>query len=33
MQIMPETGAALKVGDIRKIEPNIHAGAKYTDRR
>ena len=29
---MPATGAGLKVGDIRRIEPNIHAGAKYMDR-
>ena len=29
MQIMPETGASLKVGDITQIEPNIHAGVKY----
>jgi membrane-bound lytic murein transglycosylase MltF len=32
MQIMPATGAELKVGDIRITEPNIHAGAKYMDR-
>jgi membrane-bound lytic murein transglycosylase MltF len=32
MQIMPATGAALKVGDITVIEPNIHAGAKYMDQ-
>ena len=32
MQIMPATGAELKVGDITQIEPNIHAGAKYMDR-
>jgi membrane-bound lytic murein transglycosylase MltF len=31
MQIMPATGASLKVGDINRIEPNIHAGAKYMD--
>jgi membrane-bound lytic murein transglycosylase MltF len=31
MQIMPATGAELKVGDIGRIEPNIHAGAKYLD--
>ena len=31
MQVMPQTGAELKVGDIRVIEPNIHAGAKYLD--
>ena len=29
MQIMPATGKLLKVGDITKIEPNIHAGVKY----
>ena len=29
MQVMPETGARMKVGDIRKLEPNIHAGVKY----
>jgi membrane-bound lytic murein transglycosylase MltF len=29
MQVMPATGQELKVGDIRQIEPNIHAGAKY----
>jgi membrane-bound lytic murein transglycosylase MltF len=32
MQIMPATGAELKVGDIRVTEANIHAGAKYMDR-
>jgi membrane-bound lytic murein transglycosylase MltF len=32
MQIMPATGAELKVGDIRILEPNIHAGAKYLDQ-
>jgi len=26
---MPETGKEQKVGDIRKIEPNVHAGVKY----
>ncbi len=31
MQIMPATGAHLKVGDIHQIEPNIHGGAKYMD--
>ena len=31
MQIMPATGAELKVGDIRVTEFNIHAGAKYLD--
>jgi membrane-bound lytic murein transglycosylase MltF len=32
MQIMPATGASLKVGDIRHIEPNIHGGVKYMDQ-
>jgi len=32
MQIMPATGAELKVGDITILEPNIHAGAKYMDQ-
>ena len=32
MQIMPATGAELRVGDIQLVEPNIHAGAKYMDR-
>ena len=32
MQVLPSTGAELKVGDIREIEPNIHAGAKYLDQ-
>ncbi len=31
MQLMPKTGAAMKVGNIRVTEPNIHAGAKYLD--
>jgi membrane-bound lytic murein transglycosylase MltF len=31
MQVMPATGAQLKVGDITITEPNIHAGAKYMD--
>jgi membrane-bound lytic murein transglycosylase MltF len=29
MQVMPATGQELKVGDIRRLEPNIHAGVKY----
>jgi membrane-bound lytic murein transglycosylase MltF len=29
MQLMPATGKALNVGDIRRLEPNIHAGTKY----
>ena len=31
MQLMPATGAQMKVGDIRLIESNIHAAAKYMD--
>jgi membrane-bound lytic murein transglycosylase MltF len=31
MQLMPETGKALRVGDIHLLEPNIHAGTKYMD--
>ena len=29
MQIMPATGADLRVGDISLLEPNVHGGAKY----
>ena len=29
MQVMPTTGQEMAVGDIAKLEPNIHAGAKY----
>jgi membrane-bound lytic murein transglycosylase MltF len=29
MQVMPETGKELKVGDITILEPNVHAGVKY----
>ena len=29
MQVMPATGRELGVGDITKLEPNIHAGVKY----
>src|SRR6476660_1123997 len=29
MQVMPATGKDLAVGDIKKVEPNIHAGVKY----
>jgi membrane-bound lytic murein transglycosylase MltF len=32
MQIMPATGAELKVGDIKVTESNIHGGAKYMDQ-
>ena len=29
MQVMPQTGGDMKVGDISQMEPNIHAGVKY----
>ncbi|HEY1289799.1 MAG TPA: transglycosylase SLT domain-containing protein [Burkholderiales bacterium] len=29
MQLMPATGRTLKVGDIKKTEPNVHGGFKY----
>ena len=29
MQLMPETGDALGVGNIRELEPNVHGGVKY----
>jgi membrane-bound lytic murein transglycosylase MltF len=29
MQVMPATGRAMNVGDITRVEPNIHAGVKY----
>jgi membrane-bound lytic murein transglycosylase MltF len=29
MQVLPATGAEMAVGDITKLEPNIHAGSKY----
>jgi membrane-bound lytic murein transglycosylase MltF len=29
MQVLPSTGKDMEVGDIRQIEPNIHAGVKY----
>jgi membrane-bound lytic murein transglycosylase MltF len=32
MQLMPATGAEMKVGDIGLTEANIHAGAKYMDQ-
>lgn len=31
MQVLPSTASSLKVGDIKLLEPNIHAGAKYLD--
>jgi membrane-bound lytic murein transglycosylase MltF len=32
MQVMPATGAELRVGDITVAENNIHAGTKYMDQ-
>jgi membrane-bound lytic murein transglycosylase MltF len=32
MQVMPATGKELGVGDIHRVEPNIHAGIKYMDQ-
>jgi membrane-bound lytic murein transglycosylase MltF len=32
MQVMPATGESLKVGDIRQVDANIHAAAKYMDQ-
>jgi len=32
MQLMPDTGAQMQVGDIHVAESNIHAGAKYMDQ-
>jgi membrane-bound lytic murein transglycosylase MltF len=32
MQLMPDTGAQMNVGDIHVAEANIHAGAKYMDQ-
>jgi len=29
MQVMPATGTELRVGDIRQVDSNIHAGVKY----
>jgi membrane-bound lytic murein transglycosylase MltF len=29
MQLMPQTGRFLGVGDIRNADPNVHGGAKY----
>ena len=29
MQVMPPTGLEQNVGDITKVEANIHAGVKY----
>ena len=36
MQVLPTTGKQMQVGDVRQLDPNIHAGVKYlrfmTDR-
>ena len=32
MQLMPATGAEMKVGDIKVTEANVHAGTKYMDQ-
>ncbi len=32
MQLMPATGAEMKVGDVKVTEVNIHAGTKYMDQ-
>jgi membrane-bound lytic murein transglycosylase MltF len=32
MQLMPDTGEQMKVGDIHVAEANIHAGVKYMDQ-
>ena len=32
MQLMPATGRSMQVGDIKLLEPNVHAGARYLDR-
>lgn len=29
MQLMPDTARHMKVGDVRELEPNVHAGVKY----
>jgi membrane-bound lytic murein transglycosylase MltF len=32
MQLMPATGAEMRVGDIKVTEANVHAGTKYMDQ-
>lgn len=32
MQVLPSTGKAMGVGNISRLEPNIHAGVKYLRR-
>jgi membrane-bound lytic murein transglycosylase MltF len=29
MQLLPSTAREMKIDDIQKLEPNIHAGVKY----
>jgi membrane-bound lytic murein transglycosylase MltF len=29
MQVLPSTGKEMQVGDVRQLDPNIHAGVKY----
>src|SRR5262245_56230860 len=29
MQVLPNTGKEMQVGDVRQLDPNIHAGVKY----
>ena len=29
MQVLPSTGKEMQVGDVRQLDPNIHAGTKY----
>ena len=29
MQLLPTTGKEMQVGDVRQLDPNIHAGTKY----
>lgn len=29
MQLMPQTGQQMAVGDVKQVEPNVHAGAKF----
>ena len=29
MQVLPKTGQDMQVGDVHKLDPNIHAGVKF----
>jgi membrane-bound lytic murein transglycosylase MltF len=29
MQVLPSTGREMEVGDVRQLDPNVHAGTKY----